>query len=98
MFDGLSIIKSFFAGFVHTERGDTCSDSRFMDLSTAQECSGAVSYAKSFNSKAYFDVDGSWSRYPKGCFILAWGAMYFNTHSTGGICSSCTSICRKGNK
>ena len=88
-----------FAEFVHTDKGATCSDSGFMDLSTAQECSGAVTYAKSFNSKAYFDVDGSWSRYPKGCFISeSSGYMYFNTHSTGRRKSTTISICRNGNK
>ena len=34
---GLSIMKSFFAEFAHTDNGVTCSDSGFIDLSTAQE-------------------------------------------------------------
>ena len=93
MFDGLSIVTSH----VHTASGVTCSESGFIDLSTEEECSGAVDYARSFNRNAkYRDATAS-SSYLKGCFILDGGFMYFNTHSTGGICSSCTSICRKGN-
>ena len=99
MFEGFSIIKSFFAGFVHTERGATCSDSRFIDLSTAEECSGAVSYAKSFNSKASFKEEGSWSYNPKGCYIYDSGNMYFNTNtnSTESGKSTTISICFNGN-
>ena len=98
MFDGLGIIMSFFAGFVHTERGVTCSDSRFIELSTAQECKLlGLTYAKSFNSKAYYRSEGSWSHNPKGCYIYDSGTMHFNTHSTGGSKSSTMSICRNGN-
>ena len=102
VFDELFIITSFFAGFVHTNKGVTCSDSSLRDLSTAEECSGAVNYAKSFNSKAKYYTSGSWSNLPKGCYIYDYidsGNMYFNTHSTGGKSDSRTetSICRKGN-
>ena len=96
VFDGLSIMTSFLAGFVHLDKGVLCSDSGFMDLSTAQECSGAVSYAKSFNSGAWYNGEVDWASRPKGCFILAWGTMYFNKHSTGGR-QGAIPICRKGN-
>ena len=91
-------MTSFFAEFVHTDNGFTCSDSGFRDLSTAQECSGAVSYAKSFNSDAQYLYDGSWESLSKGCYIWSNGGMYFNTHSTGERHSSTASICTKGNK
>ena len=97
MFDGLSIMASFLAAFVHTDNGVTCSDSGFIDLSTAQECSAALDYAMSFNSQASFLSENSWIDYPKGCVIFDWGGMYFNTHSTGGRTSRVASICKKGN-
>ena len=97
LFDGLSIMTYFFAEFVHTENGVTCSDRGFMDLSTAQECSVAVSYAKSFNSKANFMSTTNNSERHKGCFIFDSGAMWFNMHNTGSRSSYDTSICRKGN-
>ena len=99
MFDELSIMTSFFPELVYTDSGVTCSDSGFIDMSTAQECSGAVSYARSFNSKARYQSEQSWSSEPKGCFILDDGSMYFNTHSTGSTTFhiSRTSICFKGN-
>ena len=99
VFDGLSIMTYFFAEFVHTDNGFTCSASGFVELSTAQECSGAVSYAKLFNSKARYQSEQGWSSEPKGCSILDEGSMYFNTHTTGGNNShiSRTSICKKGN-
>ena len=97
MFDKLSIMSSFFAEFVHTDNGVTCSDMGFMDLSTAQECSSTVSYAKSFNAKANYENSLSQAYYPKGCFILdIVGNIYFNTHSTGKRESRSTSICKKG--
>ena len=96
VFDGLGIITSFFAGLVHTAKGVTCSDSSLMDLSTAEECSGAVNYAKSFNSNASFTYVGSWSRNHQGCVILDSGYIFFITQSTGGENSTSTSICRKG--
>ena len=92
MFDGLCIMTSFFAGIVHTGKGVTCSDSSFMDLSTAEECSNAVNYAKSFNSNANYRNLGSWSNYPKGCFIYDSGRMFFNTHLTGGRTVSYTHL------
>ena len=91
-------MTSFFTEFVHTDNGVTCSESRFRDLLTAQECSGAVSYAKSFNGEANYVWEVSSGSRPRGCFISLWGKMYFNTHSTGGVDYSATSICRKGNK
>ena len=87
----------FFAEFVHTDNGVTCSERGFMDLSTAQECSDAVSYAKTFNSKARYRNEGSYWDYPKGCHIWTWGNMHFNTHFIGAKDSSAASICRKGN-
>ena len=99
MFDEFSLMPSFFAEFVHTDNGVPCSDSGFMDLSTAQECSSTVSYATSFNVKANYQNSLSTVYYPKGCFILDMGNIYFNTHSTGGrqYASDYASICRKGN-
>ena len=97
MFNGFSIMTLFFAEFVHTDNGVTCSERGFKDLSTAQECSDAVSYAKTFNSEAHYRKEGSLKSYPKGCYILGAGNMVFNTHSTGGRQPSATSICKKGN-
>merc|ERR1711997_945062 len=85
--------------FVHTDRGVTCSDSGFVALSTAQECSGAVSYAKLFNSKARYQSEGSRSNDPKGCYIFDSGKMYFNKHPTGAKVFAnrrTINICRKG--
>ena len=96
MFDGLSIMKSFFAEFVHTEKGVTCSDSGFLDLYSAEECSSAVNYAKSFNGNARYKGVFSSSISHKGCAIYDSGNMYFNPHSTGGRRSDESSICRKG--
>ena len=94
-------MTSFFADFVHTDNGLTCSDSGFVDLSTAQECSGSIRYATSFNSKANYKFEVSWSHYPKGCFIwldpYSVGSIYFNTHPTGERTQWSASICRKGN-
>ena len=90
-------MTSFFAEFVHTDNGVTCSDSGFRDLSTAQECFGVVSYAKTFNSNARYVGKQSTTRRPKGCYIWGSGKVYFNTHPTGGSYSSVTSICRTGN-
>ena len=87
----------FFAEFVPTDNGVTCSERGFKDLSTAQECSDAVSYAKTFNSNANYREKGSLSNYPKGCYIWTSGNMLFNTHSTGEKVSSAASICTKGN-
>ena len=97
MFDGLSIMKSFFAEFVHTEKGVTCSDRGFIDLSHQQECAAAVSHAKSFNSKAIFMSQTDHSDRHKGCFIYDSGAVWFNTHDTGSRSSYVTSICKIGN-
>ena len=90
-------MTSFFAEFVHTGNNVTCSDSGFRDLSTEEECSGAVNYAKTFNGKAYYAKLTTNSFNHKGCFIYDSGAMFFNMHSTGGRRSEDTSICRKGN-
>ena len=92
----------FFAEFVHTDYGVTCSNVGFMDLSTAEKCSGAVNYAKTFNSLANYRYAVSWSESPKGCFITDSGYIYFNTHPTGGenrweIKDTDKRICRKGN-
>ena len=98
MFNAFSITTSFFAEFVHTENGFTCQESGFNDLSTAQECSLVVSYAKSFNIEANYNGESDSAYRPKGCYIRSTGAMYFNKHSTGGGSSTTTSLCRKGNK
>ena len=100
MFDGLSIMTSFFAEFVHTSDGVTCSDSGLMDLSTEEECSGAVDYAKSFNSDARYMNAVSLIGQQKGCFIFYSGKIYFNTHPSGFYYvgkDTVTSICKKGN-
>ena len=98
MFNGFSIMTLFFAEFVHTDNGVTCSERGFKDLSTAQECSDSVSYAMTFNSMAIYQSQGSWSSYfPKGCHIWNWGDMYFNTHSIGERNSFAANICTKGN-
>ena len=89
-------MKLFFAELVHTDNGVTCSERGFKDLSTAQECSDAVGYAKTFNSKAIYRNEGSWSNNPKGCYIWTDGVMHFNTHSIGERQSSTASICTKG--
>ena len=90
-------MTSFLAEFFHTDNGVTCLDVGFNDLSTAQECSGAVSYAKSFNRGARYNYVYSSIERPKGCYIWGDGAMYFNAHPTGGRSSSVSSICTIGN-
>ena len=100
-------MTSFFAELVHTNNGFTCSDRGFGDLSTAQECSDAVGYAKSFNRYARYQGSASWTDRPKGCYIRGMGFMHFNTPSTGEESvivygarpsdSAVNSICRKGN-
>ena len=87
----------FLAEFFHTDNGVTCLDVGFNDLSTAQECSGAVSYAKNFNSEAHYVGEGSYSGIPKGCAMHDGGYIYFNIHPTGGRQSSYSSICNNGN-
>merc|ERR1711874_561246 len=82
--------------FVYTENGVTCSDWGLTDVSHPQECSAAVSYAKSFNSKAIFMSRTDHSDRHKGCFIYDSGAVWFNTHDTGSRSSYVTSICKKG--
>ena len=86
---------------VHTEKGTTCSDNGFQDLSTDQECSDAVNYAKSFNDYARYISSGSWTVHHKGCVIFEDGSdgrMYFNRHSIGTKSRPDTqSICKKGN-
>merc|ERR1711997_888812 len=82
--------------FVYTENGVTCSDWGLKDVSHPQECSAAVSYAKSFNSKAIFMSRTDHSDRHKGCFIYDSGAVWFNTHDTGSRSSYVTSICKTG--
>jgi len=65
-------------------------------VSHPQECSAAVSYAKSFNSKAIFMSRTDHSDRHKGCFIYDSGAVWFNTHDTGSRSSYVTSICKTG--
>merc|ERR1711936_1187032 len=82
--------------FVYTVNGVTCSDYGLMDLAHPQECSSAVSYAKSFNAKAIFMSRTDHEDRHRGCFIYDSGAMWFNTHDTGSRSSYVTSICKKG--
>ena len=86
-----------FAEFVHPSKGTLCSEIGFMDLSTEQECIGAVNYAKSFNSKAIYYKAIDVEFITKGCIINDEGTIFFNKHSTGLKTSSYTSICRNGN-
>ena len=89
-------MTSFLAELVHTDKGVTCHDGGFIDLSTANECAGAVGYARTFNSKALYKYETSSIILPKGCFIDdESGEMYFNT-DTGGKWYFSNSICRKG--
>ena len=97
LFDGLSIMTSFFSEFVHTEKGVTCSDRGFIDLSHQQECAAAVSHAKSFNSKAIFMAREDNLNRHKGCWIHDSGHVWFNAHVTGSRSSFVTSLCKKGN-
>merc|ERR1711953_1119257 len=82
--------------FVHTEKGVTCSDQGFIDLSHQQECAAAVSHAKSFNSKAIFMAREDNLNRHKGCWIHDSGAVWFNAHVTGSRSSFVTSLCKKG--
>ena len=84
------------AELIHTSNNVTCSDIGLLDLSTAQECVGAVDYAKSFNNRAFYGQEVSDGDKPKGCYDLGY-EMSFNTHSTGKRISSAKSICKKGN-
>ena len=81
----------------HADRGLTCSDIGLHDLTTAQECSDAVTYATLFNENARYVEEGSWHYNPKGCSIYSDGLMYFNSHPTGRKKSTTISICWKGN-
>ena len=89
--------NNLFAAFVYTEKGTTCADNGLQDLSTEQECSEAVTYAKYFNDDAQYAKSGSFKIYPKGCFIWDTGKMYFNLHSSGNNHPEIRSICNKGN-
>merc|ERR1712110_401638 len=80
---------------VHTDKGISCSNRGFMDLSTEQECKDAVSFAKSFNSEANYLQMGYFSYLPRGCFIDDYGWMYFNADSIGKRSPVYTSICKK---
>ena len=65
------------------------------DLTNEDECSNAVIYAISFNVNAKYMSEGSWSEYPKGCYI--WdhdGDIYFNVHHTGKKNTGAKSICK----
>ena len=68
-----------------------------MDLSTAEDCYGAVNYAKSFNNRANYKASDFFPESAKGCIITDLGDMFFNTASTGGRYSYEASICKKGN-
>ena len=89
--------NNLFAALVHTEKGTTCSDNGFQDLSAGQECSDAINYAKSFNCDARYEYSHSWSWIPKACAIYEDGRMYFNSHPSGGNDAKYRSICKKGN-
>ena len=68
-----------------------------MDLSTAQECRGAVNYAKSFNGDAYFYKVVSWPARHIGCSVYDDGRVLFSTHPTGDNFEHTRSICHIGN-
>ena len=94
-------MTSFFVGFFHTDIGVTCSEGGFNDLSTAQECSATVSYAKNFNNRAHYYGEISLSEGAKGCVMSKHpvGTIYFNSHPTGGRnLTGFISICKNGNK
>ena len=92
-----SILKLFFAALVADEIGLKCPDSGFIDFSTGQECSDAVSFAKVLNRKAKCQYQGSWQPKHKGCLVYDSGEMYFNLHFSGGNqADSSRSICKKG--
>ena len=88
---------SLFTGLLHIDEGFTCSDFDFQDLTTAQECSDAVTYATLFNENARYVAEGSWHFNPKGCSLYNSGEMYFNSHPTGRNNRETISICWKGN-
>ena len=77
--------------------GFTCSDDGLEDLSTAQACIDAVTYARLFNANAYYVEDQSSSIRPKGCYIYDVGAIRFNSHPTGKKQFYLRSICLKCN-
>ena len=89
--------NDLFAGLVHTDKGTTCSDIGLQDLSTDQECSDAVNYAKYFNGNAKYVESGSWPGNHKGCSIYGDGEMIFNRHVSGQNNANTRSICKKGN-
>ena len=98
VFDGFSIMTSFFVEFAHTRNGFECSDvNGFMHLLTAQECQDAEEYAKSFNSNARYEGVLDSGSHPKGCIIADWGRMWFNRDPTGRRESRYKNICRTGN-
>ena len=68
-----------------------------MDLSTAQECRGAVDYAKHFNGDARFYKDVSWPGRHIGCSIYDDGRVLFNKHPSGNNFEHTRSICKIGN-
>ena len=88
-----SILKSFFAVLVATDKGYART---VIDLSTGQECSDALIYAKLFNHKANYQYQGSWQPKHNECFICDSGEMNFNLHFTGSNqVDSSRSICKK---
>ena len=90
--------QCLFAEFVHTDRGTTCSDYIFKDLSNYQECVDAVEYAKSFNRNASYVNNGNWARKPTGCYIYDDGEMFFNHNLKGENQGKTRSICKNGNR
>ena len=93
---------TFITDLIYTNRGVTCSESGFLDLSSEQECVDAVKYAKYFNEYAKYKK--SWYRldYPIGCFIYSdlktpgeYGHMGFN-QAQGERNTNVISICKKG--
>ena len=85
-----------FLEFVHTERGQTCSDKGLNGLSKYQDCYVAVTYASSFNPKAHYGGWGDWGNRAKGCYIGDDGRMYFNNHSAGQPLPNIRTICKTG--
>ena len=84
-----SILKSFFAVLVATDKGYA----RTVDSLTCLLVKNAL---LQFNRKANYQYQGSWQPKHKECFICDAGEMYLNLHFTGGNqADSSRSICKK---
>ena len=90
-------------GISYSYGGRECSLWGLKRLSNEQECSEAVTYAKSFQPFAnYLGVVNS-PDFPTGCYtdpLDNLGPMYFNSHPNGknDKFPSMDTICKKGNR